>query len=108
MAYRSKRQHSGLKLTLLLLVLALVSPAPVSAQACPATSTAILRPQNSGVSGTVTLGAPINNTFTVTATINGLLPGSAPTLTIPTLTGVMTTVGGAAGTAPVGGPVNIN
>src|SRR5205823_14583403 len=61
--------------------------------------TAALAPQNgTGVSGTVTLSGAANNTFTVTATIVGLLPGSTPTLTIPTTTGTVTTTGSAGGT----------
>src|SRR3954451_3252898 len=95
-------------LTLALLapvILLLARPEAVSAQGCTGTTTVSLVPQGSGVSGTVTLGPSTNGTFTVNATINGLLPGQVPTLTIPTTTGSVTTKGTG---AALGIPVTIS
>src|SRR5207248_3125795 len=57
------------------------------------------------VTGTVTLGAPSGNSFTVSATLNGLTAGQVPTLIIPTTSGTVTTAGSA---AVAGTPVTIN
>src|SRR5581483_5805603 len=40
-------------------------------------------------------------------TINGLIAGQTPTISIPTTAGVQTVVGPAAGTTPVGAPVTV-
>ena len=103
MVYGGRRWRSLLALALLVpLVLVFARPEPASAQGCAGTATASLTPQASAVSGTVTLGPSTNGTFTVTATINGLLPGQVPTVTIPTTTGSVTTTGtGAALNVPV-------
>ena len=93
MVYGGRCWRSLLTLALLVpLVLFLARPEAAGAQACTGTTTVNLVPQASAVSGTVTLGPSTNGTFTVTATINGLLPGQVPTLTIPTTTGSVTAI----------------
>src|SRR5689334_4105255 len=89
-----RRWRSLLILTALLVPLALLGrPELAGAQGCAGTATVTLTPQGSAVTGTVTLGPSTNGTFTVTATINGLLPGQVPTLTIPTNLGTATATG---------------
>src|SRR5581483_183262 len=80
----------------------------VLAQApCNTTATATLTPNaGSTISGTVTV-TPTGTTASVTATINGLIAGQTPTISIPTTAGVQTVVGPAAGTTPVGAPVTV-
>src|SRR4051794_27270301 len=106
MMHGGRRWRCLLTLALLVpLVLVLGRPEAASAQGCAGTATVTLAPQASAVGGTVTLGPSTNGTFTVTATITGLLPGQVPTLTILTTTGSVTTTGAAAG---LGLPFTIN
>src|SRR5437763_3329043 len=106
MVYGGRHWRGLLNLALLvLLVPFLARQEAASAQGCAGTATVSLVPQASGVSGTVTLGPSTSGTFTVTATISGLLPGQVPTLTIPTTTGSVTATGTA---AVLGTPVSIN